>query len=426
MYPNSSQAFDVYQALVLQYEEAINKDNRILIFTKLNTIFDKIPSISSNLSFYEFEFDQIDEWKIIYKNSQKNQLIIFIAVLIFDLKISEIATHVKLSQDKAQFLFHQMFKKIAQNGSKIKYNDQLSFKKQNDTKISYLFTYENLIDYCLGQLPEEEKEKVKLGLELYPPLQITKTEYTKIINQIQSLKVKRSDSTQLKSKSKFSVVPSSDSEGRTEKITPFYKNKKITIIVLLTAIALTATVLQLSGLFTGFKKSEKTVVMGEVIKPKFPSAQSDIALESVPQPEAQITKEVKSQDAIAVAAAEPVAAAEIKTEKKSQVKAEEKVPAGKPAGGLYRASLIVKDLSAANTKMLAKIISLGATKAGEVELGWLKSNNMAYYHFIISEKNTDEVNKYLKGLGKLSIKFETHPRLIPAGNKRFIIEVKGN
>lgn len=436
LYPNSSQAFDVYQAVVQQCEEALLKDNLAVVFSKLASVFEKIPAISSNLSFYEFEFDQIDQWKIIYKNSQKIQLLIFVGVLIFELKIGEIALNVKLSQDKAQFLFHQTFKKLAQNSSKIKYNDQLNFRKQNDPKISYLYTYENLIEYCLGQLSDEETAKIKMGLDLYPALQITRDEYLKIINQIQNLKVQRSSSLTSKSNTKITLVKSVVAEDQTKENGPFYKNKKILAATFVTLIISVIAVFQYSGISSRFAGSENTVVIQEIEKkPNLEAPQSEIALESLPQDSVPLVAASASQDQVLAAAGsadetkstvaeeQPVVAAE----PKAQEIAEEKVEAtneAKPVGGLYRGSLVVKDLKQVNKNLLTKIISLGAKKAGEVELGWLKSNDLAYYHFTIPEENIEEAKKYFKEVGTLNIKFEPHPRLIPAGNKRFIIEVK--
>ena len=405
LYPNSSQAFDVYHAVVLQSEEALIKDDRTFVFSKLISIFEKIPPISSKLSFYEFEFEQIDQWKAIYKNSQKTQLFIFIGVLIFELKIGDIAPQVKLSQDKAQFLFHQMFKKLAQNGSKIKYSDQLSFKKQNDLKISYLFTYENLIEYCLGQLTDEESEKVKMGLELYPILQLTRDEYSKIISQIQNLKVKKLNSPVTKSKKKLNLVESDAPAEQPQDSHAFYKNKKIVGVAGVVLIVASISLFQVLVRLGYIRGSEKTVIMQEIAKSsEITIPQAEIALQSLPSADASPASSEVSQAEAAV----PVQVAEAKAE-----------------GGLFRGSLFVKDLNESNKQLLAKIVSLGAKKAGEVELGWLKSESMAYYHFTIPESNIDEANKYFKKLGSLDIRFEDHPRLIPAGSRRFIIEVKG-
>ena len=279
LYPNSSQAFDVYQAVVLQSEEALVKNQCDVVFSKLLSVFEKISVISSNLSFYEFEYEQIDQWKVLYKYSQKQQLIIFIGVLIFELKVNVIARYVKLAPAKAQFLFHQMFKKLAQSSVSIKFSDKLNFKKHNDIKISYLYTYENLIEYCLGQLPQIEAEKVKIGLNLYPVLQTTQQEYLKIINQIQSLKVLRLNSVLNESKIKL-VKSESTTENSVENkalkinstnrkaLELFYKHK----IQWLTLGALAIVISALAQLLVQFSdikyffNSDKSIVLQQIQK----------------------------------------------------------------------------------------------------------------------------------------------------------------
>lgn len=424
LYPNSSQAFDVYQALVLQSEDSLANDNRILIFSKLSLLFEKIPSVSSNLSFYEFEFDQIDQWKIIYKNSQKAQLLIFIGVLIFDLKISEIAPCTKLTKEKAQFLFHQIFKKLSQHSAKAKYNEQLNFKKQNDQKISYLYTYENLVEYCLGQLSEDEMAKVTAGIELYSVLQITRDEYQKIINQIQNLKVQRSNSTELKSKNRITLLKTSEDQGMSnkEKIT-FYSKKKV-IVSLFSTLAVVLIFLQVSGVLARIRRSEKTVVMSQIVKkPEFAAIQPDIAVDSLPNPAAPVVTANQEQT---TTVADAPKSGEVTVTAPGKKVVPINAGTAKDEGGLFRGTLIVKNLNSANVKLIAKLANLGAKKAGEVELGWLKSNNLAYYHFILKDENIEGTKAYLRELGTLKIRFESHPRLISAGNKRFIIEVKGN
>lgn len=445
LYPNSSQAFDVYQAIVQQSESALTKNDRLFVFGKLVAAFDKITAISSSLSFYEFEFDQIDQWKLIYKGSQKIQLIIFIGMLIFEIEMKDIAANVKLSEEKAQFLFHQMFKKLVQNGSKVKQNDQLRYKKQNDLKISYLFTYENLIEYCLGRLSEAEEQKVEKGLELYPILQVTRDEYFKVIRQIQNLKVQRANSVTTKTKLALVKTKVSDNENANKaentdqsenenKSTLTYANKKVIASALATFALVTFILIRFGGVGEDFFGKERSIVIQEVEKKTSSlEPQSDIALESLPK-QTEIEK-VENPETV-VAAAEP----EVKAEAPAVVRDESKPvdtqvadnkkedvaknKSGVPQGGLFRGVIKVKKLAESNKKILAKLSELGAAKAGEVELGWIKSKNTAYYHFTLPEDNIDAAKDYLKQFGALKIKFEAHPRLIPAGQKRFIIEVK--
>lgn len=441
LYPNSSQAFDIFQAVVLQAESALIKNDRDLVYSKLVFAFDKITAVNSNLSFYEFELEEIDQWKIIYKSSQKIQLIIFVGILIFELKISDIAKHVKLNDEKTQFLFHQMFKKLVQNSSKIKYSEQLDFKKQNDLKISYLYTYENLIEFCLGYLPEVEASKVRIGLELYPVLQTTRDEYLKVIHQIQNLKVQRAKADIVNMKSKLKIVSRQDESAEKEKeqklsgvetresnqkrISYFFKNKRALVGTMSGFILVMFVLTQFSSLSDYLVGADGLVVIQKISKkPGLNFVTEDIAIESLPKPNQEPSNEVvQNKDESKAAVAAQAETKEVTIAKTDDTKLNQKISSA-PSGGLYRGTIIVKNLKSTNQDLISKLTALGAKKAGEVELGWLKSNNTAYYHFTMSDSKINEARVFFQKTGKLDMKFESHPRLIPAGNKRFIIEVK--
>ncbi|AGH94618.1 SPOR domain-containing protein [Pseudobdellovibrio exovorus] len=448
LYPHASQAFDIYQGIVQQSESLINQNKKEAIFAKLVQVMERIPPVSSNLAFQEFEFDQIDQWKVIYKNSQKKQLVIFVGVLIFEMKMLEIAPLLKLSPDKAQFLFHQVFKKLAQNSSKLKYNEQLNFKKQNDLKISYLYTYENLIEYCLGLLSEEDHEKVRAGLELYPILQVTKEEYSRIINQIQNLKVQRTGEAKAR---KGNGTDALANEAATRDSRLFYKKKRTWVALAAILCGVTVVgILQYTGVLPYLQNREQTLVIGALDKrsetpvPDHPEiAQGSVPEEAppseIPSEEANLSElppetvaEVTPNEVPPVIAATPkpsepvVSTPPVSTPAAStpvaSVAAEESLPS--EAGGLFRGHLIVDDVDTANSQLMQQLQKLGATKAGEVALGWKKSEKVAYYHYVIPEKSIAEANSSFRRLGKLVLKFEKHPRSIPAGSRRFIIEVE--
>lgn len=413
LYPHSAQAFEVYQAVVMQAEEALAANSRTAVFAKLAVAFDKLAPISSQHSFYEFEFDQIDQWKLIYKNSQKNQLLIFVGVLIFEMKLSEIAPMVRLNHDKAQFLFHQIFKKLTQNSPKLRLSDPLAFKKQNDNRVSYLFTYENLVDYGLGQLSSADAEKVRLGLELYPTLQVAHDEYRKIITQIQNLKVLKSHSpiqTSSVGPQSKRALPSGESRQ------PLSQSWNKTAALALGAVAIAVSFWQLSRVFDQFQSAQpRELVIREVEKNKIedlPVAEN--VTESEPQSVPPLAESAQSTSAdVSVASVPEATPAEVESEQLTV----------QPEGGLYRGTLAVKNLRASSSALTQRLSELGASKAGEVELGWMKNDRLAYYHYIITEHNINEVEKLMRSMGNLSIKFEKHPRLVPGGSRRFIIEV---
>lgn len=98
------------------------------------------------------------------------------------------------------------------------------------------------------------------------------------------------------------------------------------------------------------------------------------------------------------------------------------VAANKANGGfLYRGKLAVTNLEAIGPKIRDKIMELGGRKAGEVELGWQKTPETAYYHFTIPEAKYEELQTFLEGYGTAKIDKEKHPRIMPDGIIRLII-----
>lgn len=115
------------------------------------------------------------------------------------------------------------------------------------------------------------------------------------------------------------------------------------------------------------------------------------------------------------------------TNSESMIKAQEEARASndnKTTGGfLYRGQLSVANLKMTRLKLNALITELGGRKAGEVELGWLKTQNQAYYHFTIPEAKYEELITFLSGFGKPQLKKERHPRIMPDGINRIIFVV---
>ncbi len=102
----------------------------------------------------------------------------------------------------------------------------------------------------------------------------------------------------------------------------------------------------------------------------------------------------------------------------------ESTESGKASTGyLYRGQIAVTNLDAVGPKIKDKIIELGGRKAGEVELGWQKTQGSAYFHFTIPEAKYAELQAFLSEYGKAKISKDKHPRVMPDGIIRLIISV---
>jgi len=94
------------------------------------------------------------------------------------------------------------------------------------------------------------------------------------------------------------------------------------------------------------------------------------------------------------------------------------------SGFLYRGYMSVKGIEMSGPKITEKITQLGGRKAGEVDLGWNKTPTILYYHFTIPESKLAELESVFKEYGKLKLSKERHPRAMPEGIIRFIVEIE--
>lgn len=92
---------------------------------------------------------------------------------------------------------------------------------------------------------------------------------------------------------------------------------------------------------------------------------------------------------------------------------------------VYRAWLKVEDVEAESPKIVDIVSDLGGTKAGEVDLGWRKGAG-AYFHFALPAKNEEDLLDRLKAHGRVRISKDPHPRVMPAGQVRFILWVEAD
>lgn len=93
-------------------------------------------------------------------------------------------------------------------------------------------------------------------------------------------------------------------------------------------------------------------------------------------------------------------------------------------GYLYRGFMKITGTEMNGPKITEKIMQLGGRKAGEVDLGWRKTPTILYYHFTIPESKVAELESLFNSYGKIKLAKEKHPRVMPEGIARYIIEVE--
>ncbi len=132
--------------------------------------------------------------------------------------------------------------------------------------------------------------------------------------------------------------------------------------------------------------------------------------------------EIVTREAVATAAA--VSTVPTPTAAEAEAEENERTLSITGKGWLNRADLEVADFDMAWPAIRSKIIALEGKVAGNVELGWLRQETEAYFHFSVPESNRNELEIFLKTFGPVRLSRERHPRVMPDGQIRIILTVR--
>lgn len=91
---------------------------------------------------------------------------------------------------------------------------------------------------------------------------------------------------------------------------------------------------------------------------------------------------------------------------------------------LYRSIVYVADMDGAAESLLKYLEKVGATKAGQVKLGWEKDRSR-YFHFHMDEKNKEPMLEVLRNFApSIQLGRYDHWRKTPPGQIRAIVEIR--
>jgi hypothetical protein len=94
-------------------------------------------------------------------------------------------------------------------------------------------------------------------------------------------------------------------------------------------------------------------------------------------------------------------------------------------GLLYRIIMTSERAEAVSSDIVTKLSTMGAEKAGQVELGWRKKNpDGNYFHFSLPETGYNELIKTLGEYGPVRIYKNPHERVMPEGQIRIILWIE--
>lgn len=440
LYSNSSQALDIYQSFIARFKNEVQSNKRILVFRKLAHINRRIDPIQTAGPFSIFEEHKSQYWEDLYQKNQKFDLVILLGVVIFDFKIDELEQSLKISKQKVRFLLNRIFKStrptlpIATIASK-----NFSFRKFEDHSVTDFHVRENLVEYALNLLSIKEKQLIESGFEKYPHYLAQVNLYKKIIDDIKQtlnydMSVEDQRITYLAAHTK-TINESYIQRVRGVKL----KNNKSLVGVSATAVIIFAVVfLRPQWVKNVFEPDSAKQVFLQEVQPQqiafennLEETENKVNLSEMSVGESSIktltnnmTNTTKSS---VVENSKPSIST---TQTASAQKAETPFAHDMAAksvnkhGGLYRGSIEVTDLDQVTQHLVEKVVSIGGKKAGDVSLGWKKNLTTSYFHFMIATANLEDLKAYLNKFGFLSIHFEDHPRQVPEGTSRLIIEIK--
>jgi hypothetical protein len=483
LYPNSAQARDIVFQISTQLRNKVNKsgtDGELLVYySALVQIYKKVVSIKSGFKFFEFKDQKLNDWQSILKKCNSNEVLIFLAIAVLKLDIESIAQVMKISVNQTYYLFSLAIRKsVGSNEAKQALSYSFQYKKFNEKQNTFSNLIERAVEYIylkkqqshslddfikeqaadiekgnlngisyifkkieslyleVNQIEIDEKfleEFKKETLEFFEGQKLSykvEWKYTGIILIVSCsllfFYIKPNFSNFLNLYDSYSVIEIKEiafrnPENQIDGVTKFENESGS----------------QLSDQLAEFRNLNPDIEKPSEKSNEKPNEKNLTDLKFLPlgptaAPKPEVAKPSEKLDAALAktAAAAPSGlggglTASASTESASdRIKSDEKKNQPKMVGGLYRAELKVKDFEQNTLFAKEKIINYGGKKAGEVELGWVKNQKTAYFHFSIPEENIEKMKSDLELLGRLEISFHPHPRLMPVGTKRVILEVK--
>jgi len=312
--------------------------------------------------------------------------------------------------------------------------NKISLSKKGKREISPFIGHELLYDYLCGGLDKERRAAVEDHVKFSRDAQL---DLAKIQNgqsyaeKLSGTVVSQPIITQINMPSSYlSVLMQKSNFDKWPQGLKWGLEALVVVLAIVTLLTVTPWQ-KVMDLGSG---GSKEVVLAEVSKtetahvveekPEFidegvkePVAKDHKAPTTVAKKETPAPKPSATTTATAAATAATVSAAEADNKH-----ATEATPAAS-GGFLYRGEIAVTNVDVIGPKITEKIAELGGRKAGSVQLGWKKTPTSMYYHFTIPEAKYQDLLTFLSTYGTPKISKEKHPRVMPDGIIRLIINV---
>lgn len=433
MYPNSSQARDVFSHLVTVSMKE-NLDSNTFLKTVFQTLTTVKP-VKSGSNYFEYSEYTMDCWNSVLNKCQRREQFFLMCILFNKISFSDLEKSTDINENKIKYLINQALKKVSdfsKDDHKV-LSEDIKFKAHHEKKISKISLSEQIFDAILDFTPAKEKAFILSEAEKY-------SDTKKIIENIRKLQIeldsipktetfleniaaieKNVENFEIDKKQNNKVTLSTRKKiGLYFAITSFLavsfffafniRNDGPQIVVETLQIQRQQPLQTLTTAKNIEISYDKNKLASAIIATKAPAnvPVKPIA-KPVVKPPAVVT--VAPSSKVVSAAAVAVAVTADNTFKKKNT-------------GVYRGTIDVANLEEVTERVKSKILSLSGFKAGEVELGWMKSPDTTYFHFIIPSESTEDFSQFIKQFGDFKYRFEKHPRVLNNDQKRFIIEVR--
>ena len=426
LYQNSSQARDVFHTLVAK--EGLSSDF-LTFLKKLYFYFKKNDPVKSASLYFEFAKNELILWNKALQKCTSDEVFILMSVLAHDVNLIYLSEVMSVSETRIRYLLNQGIRKVIKN-----YNISFDSKKdlklreygQND--VTNLFIHEHFAEYCLNLSTDEVKRKIDNSSKELSRYDQIKNDILSFQNELSSLKIGDifHEEVQILESSRLPQKKKSTQISR-------HKDKIIIIVVLLIFTVL--MVIRPSFLkLDNINDNRKKIILDEVALKKNEIARTDLitndldeTVSKVVQAEANPNKQETSLSEVKpVVSTSQTTSMQISKSVSSVVSQDVRINTkaeAKVINGVYKGEMTAQDWEIVSKLIKDKIVEIGGTKAGEVELGWIKNKKTSYYHFVFPADKFDTLITQFKKYGNLNYRFEPHPRKLPDGQKRFILEV---
>ena len=412
---------------------AAKKSQESIFRSILKNLYDHYkahPPVKSNSQYYEFLKNDLTHWTKTLQKCTDQELFILMSVLTHDISLLDLSDAMQIREAKVRYLLNQSIRKVIKTFNiNFENKKEVKLKEYGQQDVTSLFISEHFAEYCLGLSTGEVTRKIEASKKEIAKYDQIKYEIYNFKNELKNLKCSEFFYEELK-------ILESRNEPKSKNKEAFFRYKdKIGLVTFILIFCVLLIVRPSFLKFENLTGSNKKIILEEVSLKKDDLSQKEPVLshlentdsvsstlaelkttQTTEKPTVEFDKKISFNNTLVVS--NVTAAIAQKDNKKTKP-----VNVELSNSGVYKGEMTVSDWEIVSKVIKDKIIEIGGTKAGEVELGWIKNKKTSYYHFIFPADKFENLIATFKQYGVVSYKFEQHPRKITNGQKRFILEV---